>query len=173
MIGNFGFIHDNIEIKILILFVLRRIPKPIGFDDMTDLVMCDSGISYFDYADCVADLIKTGHITLEDNKYSLTPKGEHNGEVTEINLPYSVRTKAEEASGVLRAKMCRDVLIETSREQEGSGGYLVKLSLSDGVGEIIAIDMFAASEKQAIKLEKGFKKQAEKAFNALVDILLE
>jgi len=173
MTRNFGFIHDKLEIKILILFVLQRIPEPIPFEALADLAMCDDGIGYFDYAECVADLVRTEHINHEDNKYSITQKGKHNATLTETNLPYSVRTKAEVLAGELRAKMSRDALIETSREPEGSGGYSVKLALSDGIGEIVSIKMFAVNEKQAIKLEKGFKKQAEKAFNALVDIFME
>ena len=53
---QFGFIHEKLEIKILILFILRHMSEPISFDVLTELTMCDDGIGYFDYMECVAEL---------------------------------------------------------------------------------------------------------------------
>ena len=49
MIKSFGFIHEKLEIKVLILFILRRLPEPILLDDLIELAMCDDGISYFEF----------------------------------------------------------------------------------------------------------------------------
>ena len=48
---RFGFIHDKLDIKILILFVLRRLPDYVQGDTLAELVLCDDGISYFDYTE--------------------------------------------------------------------------------------------------------------------------
>lgn len=171
---NFGFIHDKLDIKILILFILRRLSAPVPIGQLTELTMCDSGISYFDFTDCVGELVASEHIRLEDNKYSLTEKGRRNGEITEVNLPYSVRMKAEESTSVLRTEQNRDAMIKTSHTQNLSGeDCAVKLSLSDGVGEIVSMELFAANETQALNLEKGFRKNAEKIYNALIELILE
>ena len=172
MVENFGFIHKEIEIKILILFIMRRVPGPVSFDMLTELVMCDDGIGYFDYSQCVADLVKTEHLLLKDNGYLLTAKGARNGEATEISLPFSVRKKAENKASDYRAGQNRNAMIRTMHTVDEDGGYAVSLALSDGVGDIVSIGLFAANEKQAQDMEKGFRKNAEGIYNSLIGMIL-
>ena len=174
MEGNFGFIHEKLDIKILILFILRRLPEPITLDALTDLTMCDDGINYFDFANCVDELVQTEHLRVRDGRYSLTEKGRRNGEITEVNLPYSVRMKAEKSTTALRAVQSRNSMIKTTHKKNDPGGSCtVTLALSDGVGEIISMKLFAANESQALDLEKGFRKNAEKIYNELIKLILE
>ena len=171
MVENFGFIHERIEIKVLILFIMRRLPEPVSVDVLTDLTMCDEGISYFDVIECITMLVNTKHLRLEDGMYSLTAKGERNGEILEKNLPYSVRTKAEDTVAVVRAAQNRSSMIKTNRTVCNDGGYKVALSMSDGIGEIISMEMFAANEQQASALEKGFRDNAEKVYHAIIEMI--
>ena len=60
-----GFIHENLDSKILILYILKDLPAAVDAQTLSDLVFCDTGIGYFDYADCLADLVETAHITEE------------------------------------------------------------------------------------------------------------
>ena len=172
MKGNFGFIHEKIDIKILILFILRRLTAPIRIEDLAELTMCDDGISFFDFADCVAELIKTEHIRLQDEKYSVTEKGERNGWITENSLPYSVRIKVEDSTSALRTTQNRNALIRTSHTDNPDGGCTVMLSLSDGVGDILSLELYSGSERQAIDLENGFRKKAEGIYNILIESIL-
>ena len=59
-----GFIHDKLEIKFLILYIAARVIEPIPFDTVLDLTMCDDGVDYFDFSECLNDLVKTEHLTL-------------------------------------------------------------------------------------------------------------
>ena len=173
MFDNFGFIHNQIEVKVLILFIMRRLSKPVSLEILTGLALCDDAISYFDVTECVANLVETSHLSLENEEYSLTPKGERNGEILEKNLPYSVRIRAEAATTLARASINRDAMIKTERETIDDGGYKVKFSLSDGVGDIMAMELFVANEKQANTLEKTFRNDAEKIYHAIIKMLAE
>ena len=170
--GNFGFIHEKLDIKILILFVLRRMPEPITLHDMAELVMCDKGVSYFDFSECVAELVKSQHITQTNDMYAITEKGVRNGELVENSLPYSVRVKVENSTSRRRAAMMRDTMIETKHTKNSDGDCIVTLSMSDGIGDIIKIELLATDEKQAMALENGFRKKAETVYNELIKKIL-
>jgi len=173
MVENYGFIHENIEIKVLILFIMRRLPEPVTKEVLAELTMCDGGVTYFDVTECISRLVRTKHLRLEDNKYSLTAKGLRNGEVLEKNLPYSVRTRAEEATARVRVDQGRNSMIKTERSVDENGGYTVMLSLSDGIGDILSMQLFAANGHQADNLEKGFRKNAEKIYHAIVEMTMD
>ena len=170
---RFGFIRDKIDIKILILFVLRRLPESVDLPTLADLVICDDGISYFDFADCVAELIDTGHIFCADGMYSITEKGRRNGEITESSLPYSVRIKAEKSTNIQAQHQKRDALISTSHEYKNRSGYVVDLALSDGISNIISMELTVGSEDQAVFIENKFRKNAESVYNKILEMLTE
>jgi len=171
MTDSFGFIHEKIDIKVLILFIMRRLPEPVTIDVLTGLVMCDDGIGYFDFTECITQLVETQHLQFEDSKYSLTAKGLHNGEILEKNLPYSVRLEAEDAASRIRAIQNRNAMIKTHREIDDNGTYMVILSLSDGVGDVVSMKLLAANEQQANAMEQGFRKNAENIYHALVELI--
>ena len=171
MVVNFGFIREKLEIKMLILFIVRRFPIAISTEVLAELVVCDAGIGFFDYAECLSELVDTGHLTFDGSNYSLTEKGARNGEITENSLPLGVRIRADEAVSKARIAVRRDSNIETFRTQRADGRYDVNLSMSDGVGTIIKLDLFAPDKQQAIALEKGFRKNAEKVYNAVLETI--
>ena len=171
---RFGFIHGEMDIKVLILFILRRLPEAVSLDTLTNAVLlCDEGFGYFDFAECVADLVKTEHIAENDGMYKITEKGCQNGEVTEPDLPYSVRIRAERAATALAQILQRDALITASHEVRQRGGYTVKLGMSDGIGPIISMELLAGDDKSAALLERNFRKNAENIYNKIIDLLTE
>ena len=134
-----------------------------------NLVAC--GISYFDFAECLADLESTDHISQENGLYSITDKGQKNGSVTEGSLPYSVRVRAERNAASLAVSKSRGRLISTSRTVKHGGGYTVTMSLSDGLATIMLLQMYAPAEKQAQKMEQVFKNRAENIHSVIISEL--
>ncbi len=168
-----GFIHEKLEIKILILFILRRLPEPITFNQLSELTLIDEGISYFEFAECVNELVETEHVRTDGHTYVITEKGITNSEITENSLPFSVRLRAEKNASDARVALSRSSLISVGHTIRRKGGYTVELSMSDGVSDIIDLRLFAASETQAVALENGFSKNAETLYNQIIKLILD
>lgn len=166
-----GFIHEKLDIKILILFILRRLPDAVDPDTLAELALCDDGISYFDYSDCLAELVETGHIDDKDNQYKITEKGDRNGSIIESSLPYSVRKKAEKQVAKVAAKMRRNSMIKTEHNTSSEGVCTVELGLSDDYGEIISMRMLVSGEEQAIQMEENFRAKAEQLYGQIVELI--
>ena len=165
-----GFIHEKLDIKILILYVLRRLPAPIDGEKLGDLVLIDGGIGYFDYKQCLSELVDNAQVEESEDAYVITAKGSHNGEILENSLPYSVRSKAERAIGPVAEEMRRSALILANHECSDAG-VTVYLSMSDGMGSIFDLKILAADEEQALRMERHFKKNAERLYHHFVDEL--
>ena len=168
---RFGFIHEKLDIKLLILFVLRRLPGPVSFETLSDLVLIDDGFDYFEYTQCLTELIETGHVENNENSYKITKIGAEHEITVESGIPYSVRLKAERSAQPIIEKMKRDGLIGTSHELNKNGGCQVKLSLSDGIGDIVSLSILASDEEQAKSIEKYFRSDAENVYHKLIKLL--
>lgn len=167
-----GMIHEKLDIKILILFILRRLPGVVEPETLLDLAQCDAGVGYFDYSDCLAELVATGHIDEVDGGYRITAKGARNADTVESSLPYSVRMKAERMLAPVAARLARDAMIVTEHFMTDSG-LTAHLAMSDGKGEIIDMRLLVASEEQAKLVEKNFRRSAEKIYQQIIALVSE
>lgn len=169
-----GLIRDDTELKILILFAMRKLGMAAPIETITELSTGAPGtdITYFDVAGCLASLVETEHLTLESGEYAITEKGIRNGEITEADIPYSVRRHAEREALRVRTLLVRDELVQTSRTILRRGGYEVEMRLSDGQDEVMRLCVIAASEKQATTIENAFREKAEGVFNTVMRELL-
>ena len=173
MDARFGFIHSKLDIKILILYILQQLPQAVDGDTLADLTLCDDGISFFEYAECLSELVASGHVEECEDQYKITEKGMRNGKVTESGLPYSVRLLAGRNASKLATKMERDAMISASHEIRSRGGYTIKLAMSDGIGPIMSMELLCGSDGEAEVIEQNFRKNAENLYHAFLDLLLE
>jgi len=171
--ARLGFIHDSLDIKILILYILARLETPIDLDTLADLTLCDEGISYFDFSECTRDLIKTEHLQEENGLLSITEKGLRNGRLTESSLPYSIREQATQKTAALSRVQRRNAMIKAEVCPHQSGEYSVKLALSDGLGEVLNLELYAATVTQAEAMANTFQKNAEQFYSQIVSTLLD
>ena len=169
---RFGFIHDKLDTKVLILYVLHRLPARIDAEKLADLVLIDGGIGYFDYKQCLCELIETSHVEETEAGCIITAKGSRNCEILSDSLPYTVRMKADKVTAPVAEEMRREAMILANHETT-AGGVIVYLALSDGVGSIFDLQILAANEEQAKKIEGSFRKKAEEYYNRFITELSE
>ena len=156
-----GFIHDKLEIKFLILYITARVIEPIPFDTVWDLAMCDEGVDYFDFAECLSDLVRTEHLTLSaDGLYAITDKGLRNSRICESSLPYSVRLR------------CDKNQVKASTEKRPNGTYTVRLELSDDMGSVMDLRLAIPREDMAAMLTERFQKSPERLYGEIMRALM-
>ena len=168
-----GFIHDKLELKFLILYIAARVIEPIPFDTMLDLTMCDDAVDYFDFTECLRDLVDTEHLTLsEDGLYAITEKGLRNSRICESSLAYSVRLRCDKNLEVWNRKLRRKNQVKASWEPRPNGTYTVHMALDDDTGSIMDLKVMALQEEMAVMLAERFRKAPEKLYSEIMNVLL-
>lgn len=168
-----GFIHDKLDIKFLILYIMARVASPIDFHALTDLTMCDDGVDYFEFAEAVSELVETGHLTLENQLYSITDKGRADGAACESSLPYTVKQKCGVNLAKLNGILRRNAQVRSSVEDRAEGGSIVKMELDDDKGNLFTLKLFCGTREQAQRLAEGFQEEPERVYNDVITALLE
>ena len=75
-----GFIHDMLDVKVLILFVMARVNYPVTSNEIYELCYQDDCLSYFDVCTAIPEMVKSGHLKeQEEQKYVITEKGKADG----------------------------------------------------------------------------------------------
>ena len=170
--ARYGFIHDKLDIKFLILYFMARVAAPIDFPTLTELTVCDDGIGYFEFAEAVSELVESGHLTLEDGLYSITEKGRENGAACESSLPYSIRLRCDKNLTRCNRALRRKNQVKSATEPRPNGTYTVSLSLDDDMGNIMDLKLMVPREDMGKLLAARFRRAPEKLYSQIIDLLL-
>lgn len=168
-----GFINDKLEIKFLILYIAARVIEPIPFDTVLDLTMCDDAIEYFDFSECLHDLVKTEHLALKDDLYSITEKGLRNSRICESSLPYSVRLRCDKNLEVCNRKLRRKNQVRSDISARPNGTYTLALALDDDAGSVMDLRLAIPREDMAQMLAERFRKAPEKLYGEIMAVLMK
>ena len=71
-----GFIHDMLDVKVLILFVTSRANYPMSVQEIYETCYVDDCLSYFDVCTAIPEMVSTGHLKeSEQGTYIITERG--------------------------------------------------------------------------------------------------
>lgn len=169
-----GFIHDMLDVKVLILFVMARVSYPVNSQEIYELCYQDDCLSYFDVCTAIPEMVKSGHLKeLEDQKYEITEKGKADGSLTEDSIAYTVKQRAENAVAKFNRQIRRSSFVKTQVIPRDSGDFSVIMALDDEVGNLMTLELVAPDQRQAVRLSKLFEKKAEMVYNLTMAELLD
>ena len=169
-----GFIHDMLDVKVLILFVMARVSYPVNMQEIYELCYQDECLSYFDVCTAVPEMVKSGHLKeLENDCYGITDKGKADGSLTEDSIAFTVKQRAENAVDRFNRQIRRSSFVRTQIIPREGGDYSVIMSLDDEVGNLMTLELVAPDQRQAVRLSKLFENKAENVYNLTMAELLD
>ena len=169
-----GFIHDMLDVKVLILFVMARVSYPVNIQQIYELSYQDDCLSYFDVCTAVPEMVKSGHLKeLENDTYGITEKGRADGSLTEDSIAFTVKQKAENAVDRFNRQIRRSSFVKTQIMPRESGEFSVIMALDDEAGNLMTLELMAPNQRQAVRLGKLFEKKAENVYNLTMLELLD
>ena len=169
-----GFIHDMLDVKVLILFVMARVNYPVTSNEVYELCYQDDCLSYFDVCTAIPEMVKSGHLKeLEEQKYEITDKGRADGSLTEDSIAFTVKQRAENAVAKYNRQIRRSSFVKTQVIPRDGGDYSVIMALDDEMGNLMTLELVAPDQRQAVRLGKLFEKKAEMVYNLTMAELLD
>lgn len=172
--NRLGFIHDMMDVKVLILFVTARANYPMTAQEVYELCYQDDCLSYFDVCTALPEMVASGHLEIvEEEKYVITEKGRTDGALTEDSIAFTVKQRAENAVSRFNRKLHRNSFVKTQIIPRESEDFSVILSLDDEAGNLMTLELMAPNQRQAIRLSKLMENKAEFLYNITMAELLD
>lgn len=168
-----GFLHDYIDVKILILYILNQMKEPVPAEEVYDLAFHDDSLSYFDVIEGLPDLVGTGHLVEQSGGYVITEKGRETVELLAENLAFPVRYETKKAIEKYRKEKLRDSYVHMDTLVHEDGKYTVLMTMADEAGLLMKIEVPAPDAAQAAALSKRIKEQSEALYQGFMTTLLK
>ena len=169
-----GFIHDMMDVKVLILYVAARSNYPMSSQDIYELCYQDECLSYFDVCTAIPEMVKSGQLKeVDEGKFEITQKGRQDGELTADSIAFTVKQRAENAVARYNRQIRRSSFVKTQVIPREGGDYSVIMALDDEVGNLMTLELLAPDQRQAVRLSHLFERKAEAVYNLTMAELLD
>ena len=169
-----GFIHDMMDVKVLILYVTARSNYPMTCQEIYEVCYQDECLSYFDVCTAIPEMVKSGHLKeVEEGRFEITDKGRSDGELTADSIAFTVKLRAENAVARFNRQIRRSSFVKTQVIPRDGGDYSVIMSLDDEMGNLMTLELMAPDQRQAVRLSRLFEKKAETVYNLTMAELLD
>ena len=168
-----GFIHDMMDVKVLILFVMSRSSYPMTTQEVYEVCYQDECLSYFDVCTAIPEMVQSGHVkAVEDERFEITEKGRQDGAITEDSVAFTVRQRAESAVARFNRQLRRGSLVKTRLIPRENEECSVVMLLDDQKSNLMTLELTAPNQRQAVHLSKRFEAKAEIIYNLIMKELL-
>ena len=169
-----GFIHDMLDVKVLILFVMARVSYPVNMQQIYELCYQDDCLSYFDVCTAIPEMVNSGHLKeLENENFEITEKGRADGSLTEDSIAFTVKQRADNAVSRFNRQIRRSSFVKTQIIPRDTGDFSVIMALDDEMGNLMTLELLAPNQRQAVRLGKLFERKAEAVYNLTMAELLD
>ena len=169
-----GFIHDMMDVKVLILYVAARANYPMTTQEIYELCYQDDCLSYFDVCTAIPEMVESGHLCqVDEERYEITEKGRQNGALTEDSIAFTVKQRAENAVARFNRQIRRSSFVKTQVIPRETGDFSVIMALDDEAGNLMTLELVAPDQRQAVRLSKLFEKKAEAVYSLTMAELLD
>jgi len=166
-----GFIQDDLDLKLLVLYIMDRAAGPITFLQLFELALCDAGVDYFSLTQAVDHMVSTGQLSKEGERYSITDKGRRNSQICESSLPRSVRRHCDENLVKVNDTLRQEAQVRAQIMDREDGTATLCLTLEDGASPLLHVALLAPGRTQAERWSAAFKKDPSALYWDIIHLL--
>lgn len=174
---------DNIatlaENKVLILYILNKVPDGLSEDGLYKLVSSINNVNYFYFKEVLTDLMDSnlvGSITKDEDSESvlkITSDGKNSLTLTIDVLPGILKLKADNVFKAEFPVITDKTSIVAEFTPKSENDYIVKCRIIEKNETIFEVKTFAGSRERAKKIIDNWNTNAAKIYPQILNLLLE
>ena len=169
-----GFIHDMLDVKVLILYVMSLVEVPVSAQTIYELCLQDDCLSYMDVQQAIPQMVETGHLQrVGEGLFGITEKGRDTEQLTTDSIAFPVRHRAKLAVENLNNTAKREQYIQTEVRQDEKGDYIVAMTMNDHNGRLMYLELTMPSRQQAAKVEAAYRKNPDIVYQSVIVGLMD
>ena len=166
------------ENKVLILYILNTVDKPVTNDALYELVLSIQDMNYFYFQQFLLDLLENKYITkYQEDEYSeivyaLTNSGKETLELTKDMIPGILKLKVDNTVKGELGEIEEEVSIVSEFAPGNKDDFIVTCKVVENNRTIFEVSVSAASREQAKFISDNWKEKAIDIYPKMIDLLV-
>ncbi len=171
-----GGLTNDLEVKILICFLLKKIEQPLSFDQLNEILQKTGFVNYFEFIGAVSELQRTEHLKKLESEngeelFQLTEVGEVTAQTFHHTLPLTVREKTVEVARDL-IKMQRQLEEIQVRYDAVPDGFMLTMKMKDIGSDLMDLSVFVPSEDECLEMRERIYADPLLLYKTLLAVML-
>ena len=172
-----GLLRDGFYIKIIILYVLNNFGKPLTNQMITDIIIDEVDIDYFDLQKCLYELLSVSYVRIFGEEtadmYDLTEKGKEVSVMFVNRIPYIIRKRLDRCINKQIEAIEPRSKIEADVTVSHKGQFGVYLRIYETGDLLFEINMNVGSRDMAYKTKEYFLNNSEKIYREAMSNIMK
>lgn len=184
-------LREKNDIKIFILYLLKNLNYPLDFNTISDIVVQDEYVNYFDFAECFAELLDSGNIEQlhaplpdeqqgnearrsakgNDDLYRITENGIQVVEQLQSNLLNMIKEKSLKSAMRLLSFKSRGSDVKCSYTERTDGKYDLKCEVIERDCKLLELGLVIENKYQLDKMVYNFNQRPEVVYRGIISLL--
>ncbi len=185
-------LKEKNDIKIFILYLLKNLKYPLDFNTISDIVVQDEFVNYFDFAECFAELLDSGTIELirvggetvseatigkngrpekKDELYSITENGVIVVEQLQSNLLNMIKEKSLKSAMRLISFKQRGFEVKCNGAEREDGKYDLHCEVIENRESLMEINLVVNDKQRYDQMVYNFNERPEVIYRGVVSLL--
>ena len=165
------------ECKVLILYILNKIQKPVTNDVLLQLILSIDDMNYFYFQQFLLDLIENNYIIeiLQDNEklYTITPSGIKTLDLTLDILPGIKKLKVDNKIKDELNEIEEAVSVISEFEPYHLTEFIVTCKIVENNTTVFEVKTIASDREQAKRITENWENNSDKIYPQILNILLK
>lgn len=171
-----GGLRELPDIKALILYLLKEADCVVQESQLTDVLMADGLVEYFDYTQATEQLLMAGMIDIasldETSSYRITRQGREVEAEYERRLPHNVKSTTLTAlKQVLRRQQEEEQVSAEITESES--GYIVTCTIRERGEVMLSYRILVPDRKSAYYVKERFRENPAGYYQKIMEVVLD
>lgn len=163
------------ESKVLILYILSKIDKPITNAELLDLVQSIEDMNYFYFQQFLTDLKENRYIIeYEQEKqkyYVITNSGRETIKLTIDMLPGAIKYKVDENLKNNMRKIENEQAIYADFVPIKENEFIINCGIRENNRKLFEVQVFSSSRDNSIKIIENWKNNAGTIYPKIIEML--
>ena len=163
------------EGKVIILYILNKLPNPISNEGLYKLVLSINDMNYFYFQQFTLDLINVGYIYTfqkeDQTLYTITDSGKRTLDLTLDLLPGIIKLQADTKLKPILDSSEEEKSIVAEYTPLSENHYTIVCKVVDNNETVFEIKTFAGSREQAKEIVDNWQNNANEIYPEILGIL--
>lgn len=163
------------ESKVLILYVLSKINKPVTNSELLDLIQSIEDMNYFYFQQFLIDLKENRYLLeYEQEKqrfYAITMSGRETVRLTIDMLPGSIKDKVDETLKSTMKKIENEEAVYADFFPSKEDEFMICCGIKENNKKVFEVQVFSSSRDNSLKIIDNWKKNAGVIYPKVIEML--
>ncbi len=185
-------LKEKNDIKIFILYLLKNLNYPLDFNTISDIVVQDEFVSYFDFAECFAELLDSGTIEMirvgdeiiteatigkngrpekKNEIYRITEGGVQVVEQLHSNLLNMIKEKSLKSAMRLLSFKSRGSDIKCEGREREDGKFDLHCEVIENRERLLEINLVVDNKRSLDQMMYNFNERPEVVYRGVMSLL--